>query len=157
MALRKLEDLTVRVVNEDAENEAPNSEIMQHAAPTGKFVAGAILEAAIAWGEWRLLFLTNDIPFEDMLNIHLLDAQLNTVDSALIGGMYTTGSFGSLELIQPNSVAFSFIGDTTWRVELSEQPSLRLPFFSDPRGVYRERPFSRYFKIFGNPLPQAGH
>jgi len=66
---------------------------MLNGAPTGTIVDGAILEAALKWHEYTLLFLTDDIPFEDALRIYLLDEKFNVMDSAQIMWIYATGIF----------------------------------------------------------------
>lgn len=139
-----------------SEAEAPKSEILRDGAPSGKFVSGAVLEAAIQWDTCYLIFLTDDVPFEDILNIHLLDAQLNLLDSVLIGAPYSSGSFSSLELCEPNTVRFRFIGDTTWSVELLPRPGFRIPYFSEPAGVKRPLGLTRHFIVRGDPKPQKG-
>lgn len=80
------------------------SEVVVSGSPTGKIIAGAELEAAIQWNDFFLAFGTDDIPQEDTLRIYLFDRQLNLVDSATLGAMYSTGSFSELELVPPNTV-----------------------------------------------------
>lgn len=147
MELRQLETITVKVLNPDKDKEVPRCEILQNWVPVGKHVAGAVLEAAIQWRELYLLFLTDDCPFEETLNIHLLDEKFNALDSATMFWMYSTGMFESLQLIQPNIVQFCFFGDRTWAVELLRKPAFRLPFITEPCGVWRRWSFSRRFKI----------
>ncbi len=84
-----------------------------------------------------------------MLHIHLLDSELRLIDSITIGSPYSTGSFRSLEIIEPNLVSFHFIGGTQWRVEISPKKYFYVPYFSDPKGVYRKFRFSRFLKITG--------
>lgn len=153
MELRQLDNLTLKVTNADKDNEEPRSEILQNATPTGKYVTGAVLEATVQWDSWYLLFLTDDCPFEEALNTHLLDEHFDSIDSAVIGWIYNTGVFESLTLVQPNIVQFRFIGDITWRIELLQERAFRLPFFTEPRGVWRHWGFSRHFKVHGNPRP----
>lgn len=98
-----------------------------------------------------MLFMTDDVPFEEMLSIHLLDAQMEVLDTALIGSPYSSGSFTSLLLVEPNTVQFRFIGNTLWRVELLSRPRFRVPFISDPSGVKRPIGFSCHFVVHGSP------
>lgn len=149
------EELTTEQINQNCENEVPKSEILLKKISTGKFVSGAFLEAAIRWNDCYLLFMTDDVPFEEMLGIHLFDKKLNLLDSATLGAMYSTGSFSSLELVEPNIVGFRFFGDTDWTVELLTKPIFRVPYFSDSRGVWRKFGFTRHFKIHGHPLPEV--
>lgn len=153
MELRQIDHLSLKVINADKENEEPRSEILQNAVPTGKYVAGAIPVATIQWGSWYLLFVTDDCPFEEALNIHLLDEHLDPIDSAVIGWIYNTGVFESLTLVQPNIVQFRFLGEKTWWIELLQKPAIRLPFLTEPRGVSRQWGFSRYFKVHVDEHP----
>lgn len=154
--MRKLQihELTTKLINTYSETEIPKSEILLAGIPTGKIVPGAFLEAAVSWDNFYLLFMTDDIPQEDMLGIHLLDKKLNLIDSATLGAMYSTGSFSILKLIPPNSINFRFIGGIDWNIELLTKPALRLPFVTDPKGVSRKFGFKRHFKIHGRPLPE---
>lgn len=153
--MRTAVELTTKRVDRSGDDEMPKSEILINGKSTGKLVSGMVLEAAVQWENFFLLFMTDDIPYEEMLRILLLDNQLNLIDSALIGGPYSTGSFSSLHLIEPNTVCFRFIGDTTWCVELLSRPGFRIPFISEPLGVWRSLRFSRHFIVRGNPRPQA--
>jgi hypothetical protein len=155
MAMRIAKELTTRLVHGMGEGEVPTSEVLVNGTSTGKRISGAVLEAAVQWDNRYLLFMTDDVPYEEMLSIHLLDDQLDLLDSALIGGPYATGSFSSLELREQNTVCFHFIGDTTWSVELLSRPRFRMPFISEPPGVKRPLGFSRHFIVRGNPRPQT--
>ena len=123
--------------------------------PTGKRISGAILGGAVEWDSFYLLFLTDDIPYEEMLRVVLLDAKLDVVDEALIGGPYATGSFSSLELHGTDAVRFRFIGGSPWTVHLLSRRALRLPFISEPRGVHRPFGFTRQFIVRGTPAREA--
>ena len=157
--MRKLleQELTIKPIDNNSVTELPKSEILLNGAATGKIVSGAVLESAVSWDDFYLLFMTDDIPQEDMLGIHLFDKKLNLIDSATLGAMYSTGSFSSLELVDPNIVDFHFIGDTNWRVELLKKPVFGLPFFSDPKGVTRKLGFKKHLKIYGHPLPESAN
>jgi hypothetical protein len=152
--MRIANELTIQPRQDTGADVVPTSEILLNGRSTQRFVSGAVLEAAVQWENNFLLFITDDVPYEEMLRIVLLDQQLKIVDSALIGGPYATGSFSSLQLHEPNRVAFRFIGDTDWAVELLRRSRLRLPFLSEPAGVCRAFGFSRHFIVHGNPHPQ---
>lgn len=151
MNMRVAIEISAKVIEEKGEVEVPTSEIVVSGKSTGKFVSGAVLEAAVQCDERYLLFFTDDVPFEEMLSIHLLDNQWHFLDSARIGGIYTTGTFSALKLCEPNLVHFRFIGDTDWVVEILSRPMFRLPFVSDPPGVYRAFGFSLHFLARENP------
>lgn len=134
----------------------PQSEIFVDGEPTGKLIDGAILEATVGWGEYYLAFVTDDIPQEDTLRIYLFDSHLKLIDSATLGAMYSTGSFGHLELLSPNMLSFTFFGDTTWVLELLSRNELAISLIADPKGVSRPFAFHRRFRIYGQPKPDTG-
>lgn len=137
-----------------AENDEPRSALLLNGQPTGRVLPGAVLEAAVEWQGQYLLFITDDVPYEEALRIVLIDAELNVVDSAELGGAYTTGSFSDLRLIPPDTVRFRFIGAADWTVRLLNKDEFRLPWLSEPRGVSRQLGFSRRFVIDGQPQPE---
>ena len=140
-----------------SEEAAPRSEIVIGGRPTGCYVDGLVLEAAVSCGENYLLFTTDDVPYEEFLTVALLDASLSPLDGVTIGGMYSTGSFSSLQLIEPSSVGFRFIGDADWSIELLPAPVLGLPLIGDPKGVRRKMGLRRYFKVHGQPRSEGAH
>jgi hypothetical protein len=144
-------ELSVAPMIASTEASVPKSEIMLNGLSSGKFVTGAILETALKWNEFYLLFTTDDIPFEDTLSISFFDKQLNLLDIATLGGMYTTGSFSLVDLIEPNTISFRFIGDTDWHIKLFSRPFFMLPFLFEPTGIYRKWKPLHYFKIYGKP------
>lgn len=130
----------------------PQAAIFFEGNPTGFIIHGLVLEAAIRVGAHRyLLFVTDDVIFEEMLTLLLLDLSQGVVEKLTIGGAYTSGHFEDLK-VSPHSASFSFIGDTTWTVKVSESPTLKLPF-SDPRGVSRPMGFKKYIDISADPAP----
>jgi hypothetical protein len=153
-AMRIAPEITTRPVPR-GDDEAPQSEVLAQRSPTGKLVNGATLEAAIQWRDCYLLLMTNDIPYEETLSMHLLDGSFTLLDTATLGAAYSTGTFAALELFEPDQVGFRFIGDTPWRIELLTEPEFKVPLVSDPRGVSRPFNFSRRFRVHGNPQPQT--
>ena len=152
--MRVAHHITLRPVSEGTETTSPTSEIVLNGVPTGRHLEGATLEAAVEWNSSYLLFITDDVPNEEMLRIVLLDRELRVLDTAMIGSPYSTGSFSALELRKPNMVMFRFIGGSTWTVQLRPTRSWRLPLFSEPRGVHRPFGFSRRFIVHGTPSPE---
>ncbi|WP_144635579.1 hypothetical protein [Bordetella genomosp. 13] len=138
-----------------SQDQVRQSRVVIDGKVTQAVVDGVVLEAALQWRQGYLVFATDDIPFEEMLRITLLDADLRVVDSARIGGMYTTGVFSSMKLEGADTVRFRFLGGTDWRVKILPAPGFRVPFLSEPRGVARPLGFSRRFVVTGNPQPES--
>jgi hypothetical protein len=109
------------------------------------------LESALQYDAGYLIFLTDDIPDEDSLNIHLVDCTGAPRDRARIGSPYSTGRFRNLEIQSPDKVKFRFLGDTVWTLRILQKPALRIPFLSESVCVHRPSGFQRRFSITGNP------
>lgn len=155
MKLTHAPDYSIRVVTPSTSDTIPKSEILIAGVPTGKIVDGAVFEAALRWQEYTLLFLTDDVPFEDTLNIYLLDKTLNIADWARMYFMYSTGIFSNLDLTQADTVRFSFFADRTWVLKLFPEKRFALPRIADPIGVSRPLKFFRMFQLDSYPLPQT--
>ncbi|WP_426370325.1 hypothetical protein [Pseudocolwellia sp. HL-MZ7] len=85
---------------------------------TDKNINGNYMELCIKTDHKYIVFMTDDIPHENMLHIHLLDQGLNVIDSATIGGPYSTGSFRNYNIQESNMLTFYFIDETEWKLEL---------------------------------------
>ena len=153
MALRFTKDIGLVGTGETTKNGSPLGEVVLGDRRTGKKVPGAVLEAAMQWNDYYLLFTTDGVDFEEFLSIVLLDRNLDVVDRATLGMMYSTGTFGGARLVGENEVDFQFIGDTTWTVRLLEKPSFRIPLIPDRIGVWRPFGFRRHFVVRGDPKP----
>lgn len=139
-----------------AEGEVPRSELRVNGQLSGRFLAGAVLEAAVQWRDQHLLFITDGVPYEEALRIVLISADLAVLDTAELGAAYATGSLTDLALLPPDTVRFRFIGDTDWTVRLLAQDQFRLPWVSEPRGISRPFGFLRRFFVDGQPQPERG-
>lgn len=115
---------------------------------------GVVLEGAVQWDGYYLVFTTDDVPFEEFLRVNLLDGSLAVVDGARIGNIYSTGAFSDLRVLGENCLTFEFIGDTTWEIEFLSKPSLRYPW-SEPWGVWRGLGLRRHFIVRGDPRPDV--
>ena len=146
MSVRIAEGVSIEL-RQAVEGKPPSSEVIISGHRTGTFVGGAVLEAAVECDGRLLLFMTDDTPFEETLSIHLLSENGSVLDSARLGGPYTTGSFTALMLQQPNRVGFRFIGDVDWVVEVLAEAAFRLPLAGDPPGIRRPLGFSRHFVV----------
>lgn len=148
-------EFAVRLALPYTPSELASSELLLNGRPTGQIVTGQVLEAAVEWEGFRLAFLTDDIPFEDMLRIYMFDASTTLVDAAVLGAMYSTGTFAALTLTPPNTMTFRFFRGVIWRIVLLGKRELAFPFLSDPTGSSRKFSFFRHFRIEDEPLPEG--
>lgn len=136
-------------------DEVPVSDLLADGRPTGVRLNGAVLEAAVECNDHFLVFLTDDVPFEEVLQVVLLNRAFQEVESLCIGSAYSTGSFSDLALEPPDTVRFRFIGGTTWRITVMKEQHLRIPIFSDPTGVHRGFRVKSRLAVRGNPVPEG--
>ncbi|MET0267866.1 MAG: hypothetical protein ABW202_19910 [Duganella sp.] len=144
---------TLCTVTPATAEQRSSSELLISDTPTGKLLEGVILEAALLWRGHLLLFITDDVPFEEGLHIYLLDQELNTLDSAYMVAPYSTGVFSNLVLEQENKVCFRFFEGIGYTLSLLPKESFALPFFSDPTSVWRSFKWKRWFRLDAQPAP----
>lgn len=154
MKLLHAPDYSIRVIREPTSEMMPLCEVTIAGAPTGVILQGATFEAALKWNEYILLFLTDDIPFEESLNIYLLDQHINIADSAKIYFIYSTGVFSDLDLTEADTVRFRFIGEMIWELKLFSEKKFALPIISAPMGVHRPFKFFQRFQLSAHPIPE---
>jgi len=132
-----------------ASGAEPCARLYRGGTDTGTVVPGAVLEAQLAAERGWLLFISHDTPFEEQLDLTLIDRAYRIVDRASLYGLYTTGNFRDLTLEPDDSAVFDFFGDHAWRVTLLERAQFRLPVarLSEPAGVHRRFGFTRHFAI----------
>jgi hypothetical protein len=84
-------------------------------------------------GAWQVhdkyLLLINDANgYEDHVNAHLLDAQMQVIESVGIGAMYSTGAVENIEIQGPKQIGFTFpTGGQRWQLTVSPTPLWRNP------------------------------
>ncbi|MDZ5704308.1 hypothetical protein [Enterobacter ludwigii] len=118
----------------------------------GMIMPGQVPEAAVQVNEQRyILFLTDDVIFEEYLTIALIDVHEGLKEIVRLGNEYSTGSFSVLQIAE-DSVDFRFVGDYIWLLKVSDSSRLRLPFVSDPKGVKRESGLRKYITISAAPV-----
>ncbi len=134
-----------------ARDPAAPSELLIAGHAMASRVSGRVLEAALRCAPGWLVFATDDTPYEEMLAIHLVGLDGRLLDSARIGGPYTSGSFTQLRLEPPATAHFRFIDDADWSVQVWERPRFVIPFLPDARGVWRGARSTRHFKLSRRP------
>jgi len=153
MKLLTPNELSTHLLAAATDTQPPQSQLQIKGVQQQVVIQGAILEAAVETKNAYLVFMTDDIPYEDTLRITLISKSFEILDIANLGAAYTTGSFQFLDLNGEHHITFSFFGETPWTLTLLERKQLLIPFFSEPKGVSRPFGFQHYFKISGKPAP----
>ena len=151
MTLRLITGLSVQRRSKRSNDQTARCTLSGPGVPPDMDIEGAILEAAVQTDVGLVLFLTQDLPYEDSLSIQLFNAAWQVLDSASLGAAYTTGSFTGVRVIEPDRIGFRFFGDTEWTLRILNSPTWRLPLWSDAPGVRHTFGFKRHFLIQGRP------
>ncbi|MGF1836789.1 hypothetical protein [Photobacterium sanguinicancri] len=146
--------ISVKAADAINDHEVAESQVCIYGKKVKEKLYGLVLEECYLYQGRYLLFLTDDIPHEDILHIYYLDSDLNVLDRADIGSPYATGSFRSSVVVADNIISFNFIGNTVWTLTLFTSERNRIPFISDPTGVTRKLSFYCYFQLDGKPCPE---
>jgi hypothetical protein len=121
----------------DAQGGA-RARLLKNGAPTGLVLPGRALEAQFETADGRaLLFLVHDAPFEEQLEIVLLDRAGAVEDSLRLLKAYAPGLLRDLAAGPGEAVSFRFHGQARRRVEVSPRPRLALPFGGPRSGASR--------------------
>ncbi len=90
-------------------------------------LSGKVLEAQFQTEYGYLLFLTEDISFEEALHIYLLDQSLSLVEALELSAEYTAGIFRDVHVVDENKISFLFFDDDqSWLLEILKAPKLNL-------------------------------
>ncbi|WP_233210734.1 hypothetical protein [Pantoea sp. ICBG 985] len=144
-------DVSLVEVQHATDREQAKSEVLLSGSSTGIIIPGKILEAAVRVTDNRyVLFVTDDVLYEESLTIVLIDSSLGIQEIVTIGNECNSGTFEQLH-ISDHSLQFRFIGDYIWGLTLEDSPKFQLPFFSDPKGVSRSKAFTRFMNITALP------
>ena len=152
--MQQVNSITLVKVSDATDVSQAQSDVVLNGKSTGINVPGQVLEAAVQVNEQRyILFLTDDIIFEESLTIALIDVHDGLKEIVRLGNEYSTGTFADLQ-VTDDSVDFRFIGGYIWTLKVSDSPRLRLPFVSDPKGVKRESGLIKYITISATPASE---
>ena len=110
-----------------AQGAVPRSELVIGGRNCGESVEGLVLEAVYPVAVGYMLFVTDDVPFEEGLHLHLVDHDGKLLDTIFLGAAYTTGSLSELRRIAPDLFRFSFFENQPLRLQVCEASRFRWP------------------------------
>jgi len=152
--MRQVNSISLVKVREATDLSQAQSDVVLNGTNTGIIVPGLVLEAAVQVNNERyILFLTDDVIFEEALTIVLTDLQEGVKEIIRLGNEYSTGSFEDLS-VTTDSITFRFIGNSLWTMKIADSPRLRLPFGSDPKGIRRDVGLKKYMTISATSAPE---
>lgn len=154
MKILSEQEFSTKLVSEATDSESPKSRILINELETDTLIDGAVFEACIQFHEYYLVFTTDDCPFEESLNIYLLDQKYCTLDHATLFWPYGTGSFKLLDIVEPNIARFKFFEEKIWKIKLYLSKRLVIPYISEPGGVWRKFKLKHHFKVSKKYTPK---
>ena len=122
--MEKIEKFITRLVEPPGPEKLPRVRIkLADHGGDGTVLDGAVLEAAFQMDDGRfLIFLTDDVPFEETLRVILLDSDLKILDGFIFGGAYVTGTLENLQIIDGITVQFSFVHEKPLCIKINKKP-----------------------------------
>ena len=90
-----------------------------------------MLEQAI-WVEAKryLIFTTDDVIFEESLNLYFIELGKGILDRLWIAQPYNTDTFNGVTILDDTSLSFSFLYLRDWKLTIYRQPRLRFSILS---------------------------
>lgn len=151
--MQQVNSISLAKVREATDFSQAQSNVVLNGNSTGIIVPGHVLEAAVQISEQRyILFLTDDIIFEEFLTIALIDIRDGLKEIVRLGNAYATGIFEDIA-VTDTRVYFKFIGDYLWSIGIADSSRFRLPFVSDPKGVKRKPGLKTYITVSATLAP----
>lgn len=131
--------------------DGPLCDLLDGGAPVGLSVAGAVLEAAYEGDGFFLLFMTDDVPQEEGLSIHLVSPDFKDLETAALVRVYGSGTFRNAVILGPRQIGFTFFDEVPVLLQVLDRPEWRMPFMGEYRGLMRPFSFTRRFRVGAMP------
>ena len=123
--------IELKLIEKASDSKESLCEIQLNQKNTKIFIRGKVLEQAIWMRENRyLIFTTDEVVFEESLNIYLIDIQKGVLDKLWIGQPYNTDTFNGVQIINDHSLTFNFLYLKDWKLTIYDEPKLRLSIYS---------------------------
>ena len=114
----------LEILPKQSADEAPRARLVHHGQAVGEPVEGCVLERQYAVDADRyLLFVSDDIPYEEGLHIYLVDAAGAVLAGLEIGAPYTPGLLENVVASGPDRVDFSFVHKQRCRLIVHAEPA----------------------------------
>ncbi|GAA3928927.1 hypothetical protein [Litoribacillus peritrichatus] len=91
-----------------------------------------------------LLFLTDNVPYEETLRIYLVTEEAKVIDELEFGGNMVTGTLDIIDLNGKDTIVFSFIHEANCRLQVLSTPKWSKPLVFTP-GVRRNGSLRKHY------------
>lgn len=101
--------VSLSIVEPIKEDKETLCEVLIANKKTGIFIRGKVIEEIIYISEGRyLIFTTDDVIFEETLNIYLIELGRGVLDKLWIAQPYNTDIFSGVKIIDDQTLSFNF-------------------------------------------------
>ena len=139
--LQPCKELTLSTLDNGSDTISPTSRIVWRNGKHSQAVLGKELIDQYKVGNFYLVLLTEDCPFEEALHIYLFDSNADLVDHLELSAAYHAGIF-KLKALHDDGLSFSFFSEEElWQLRCLKSPKWRLPRLFSP--VKSSRGFGR--------------
>lgn len=136
--MEKTTQFSSKLLQSSENSQIPRLQLMRGGTPFGGPLDGALIEDQYQVDTNRfLLFITDDVPYEETLRVYLIADDAEVLDALEFGGYLANGSLEGLSVVDQRTVEFSFIHkkrcrltvqpDSSWKKPLSLTPGVSRP------------------------------
>lgn len=124
-------DIALSIVEPIDPDQETWCEVLFKQKKTDIFIRGKVMEEALYIAENRyLIFSTDEVIFEESLNIYLIEIGRGVLDKRWIGQPYTTDCFSGVNIIDHQTLSFSFLYLRDWKLSVYPKARLKLSISS---------------------------
>ena len=143
--MKFVNNIQLNIIQEISEYKQTLCEMVIDHKPSNILIRGKILERAVSVDENRyVIFTTDEVIFEESLNIYLIELGKGVVDQLFIGQAYQTDIFSGLKIADASSLSFSFLG--SWTLEVYAKAKFGIGINSEVLCLYNLK-LKHYMKL----------
>ncbi|WP_010111406.1 hypothetical protein [Acinetobacter sp. P8-3-8] len=143
--MKFVNNIQLNIIQEISEYKQTLCEMVIDHKPSNILIRGKILERAVSVDENRyVIFTTDEVIFEESLNIYLIELGKGVVDQLFIGQAYQTDIFSGLKIVNESSLSFSFLG--SWTLEVYAKAKFGIGINSEVLCLYNLK-LKHYLKL----------
>ena len=143
--MEKSDQISSKLLKSSDDSQIPSLQLMRGGQPFGEPLKGALIEAQYRVdGQRHLLFVTDDVPYEETLRVYLISSDAKVLDSLEFGGYLDNGTLEDLNVIDENTIEFSFIHKKRCRLTVESRSEWKKPLAFTP-GVSRPGGFGKRY------------
>lgn len=135
--MKRIDQFSSKLLKSSEDSQIPCLQLLKDGQPFGDPQKGALIEAQYQVdAKCYLLFVTDDVPYEETLRLYLITCDAEILDSLVFGGYLANGTLEDLNIVGERSIEFSFIHKKRCRLTVNPDSRWKKPLTFTP-GVSR--------------------